>query len=127
MCDISKKSRKKTAIVYKGVIKRINPFGQVEYYSYFVNIPVRVGVIASDKSPCLKDQFYNVKMIGRCSGFAELRDAKKLIAEESGCVVLKMEITKDIMSGTTAHISSNISYKHKIYAGKEILSIEEVE
>ena len=74
-------------------------------------------------------ELYNPLAVGRTTGFATKKMA--LRAQESFCtpnlVLLKLKITGDLVSGTGKKISSDERLdRAKVYAGKEILSVEKV-
>ena len=137
MCDISKKTRRKTVTVYKIVDKYKD-----EYYALFSGVPVKTGKAIKqnyshasistisqhyEENNCL----YNPNMVGKCSGFELQEDAYVFIGSAFEALafyrrVLKVVLGGEIWEGTTKYISMLIPDDHKIFAGTEILSIKEV-
>lgn len=139
MCNISTPSKYKTKTIYKVVIKVNDAFPlspSVTYLSAFTNQPVKVGLVSDVINlnelhypyTDISARAYNKHMINRTSGFASLKTAKLLISktiDKTKYTILKITIAGDVMKGTTDFI--HYLPKHlKTYAGKEILSIEEI-
>ena len=135
MCDISKKTKLKQVTVYKAVDKNFvypewEGEGKYEYVSCFTYFPLRVGRVEKDSaySEGRGARLYNQNMIGRVSGFVNKKYAKSLVSGSLGTAdaVLKIVLGGDIMQGTGKNISEDIPSRCKVYAGTEILSMEEI-
>lgn len=148
MCNISKQTDLKEKIIYKVVYKD----GQT-YYSPYVGKELRIGPI----SPLTRDEMkrfmnmkgsfayffnadafiknyitggsrlFNKKMVGKTSGFATLKAAKKVTKSimSSRYIILKLNVAGEILKGTSKHMYG-IRGDYITYAGTEILSMKEV-
>ena len=144
MCDISKKTRRKSVTVYKAVL-----IDGKHFKSVFSRMIIKTGEVSKrflshDKRHHDNDysHLYNENMVGRTSGFKSKEDAfalaKSMIENSSEMIkdqqtklpydvtVIKMVLGGNIMQGTTCMISDNISDKNKTFAGTKILSFEEI-
>ena len=136
MCNISKKTKLKKVTVFTAVIKH-----KEDYYSYFSLKKLKVGKVIPltmeelNKCPVStgsakdylnpNEQFYNENMVGRVSGFATIDPANTLY-DTFGKVVLKVVLGGDIMRGTAKNVMERRYNKRVVYAGTEIISMEEV-
>lgn len=148
MCDIRTLTTHKTKTVYKVVfkkegkyitpltymvitigkvakmkfIKRFMPFSD---YFYVKLVPVSYSAITLPSSP-----YYNFHMTGKTSGFSSLKIAriyKNTFYERDLMVILKIKLGGSIYSGTGRNtMDSKLADSAIVYAGSEILSIEEV-
>jgi hypothetical protein len=135
MCNITKKTDKKTVTVYKAVIKD----GE-NYYAFFSGIKIGVGTVKPQidadyvkniylyRGYFKHDSIYNENMVGKTSGFAKHKTAKLLLSEcfYTEAVILKMVLGGEIWEGNAEHIACEINPSEVVYAGTEILSFEEV-
>jgi hypothetical protein len=136
MCNITKKTKKKTVTVYKAVYK----LGKY-YYSCFAGTRITVGKVKpqtekdynkisniTDSANFFEtyDQNWNNQMVGKTSGFAKKSNAVKLSPCYSNRCVIKIQLGGEIWQGDAYNISSNIPYDEITYAGTEILSFEKI-
>jgi hypothetical protein len=135
MCNLTKKTRKKTVTVYKAVLK----IGK-NYYSCFAGTKIQLGQI---KPQTEKDYYrirsrsesanffehyndnYNENMRGKISGFAKKKNAQ-LLCGWSDRVMLKIILGGEIWTGTARRVSSLIPYDEIIFAGTEVISFKEI-
>lgn len=151
MCDINKKTRRKSVVVYK-VCRKIDG----KLYAYFSGMEVKTGsvkdmeffhakkgqyypfhmryVITRPNGEVAYNKNYNKNLIGRTSGFQLLETAKIFYSvctfsyiNPEGNVILKLTIGGDIMQGTGEGIMKHRKVTESItFAGTEILNVEEV-
>lgn len=150
MCDINKKTKRKSVVVYK-VCRKI----ENKLYAYFSGMEVSVGQVKdlgffkaskgqyypfhvrytfkNQHGVLVHNVHYNENLIGRTSGFELLKIAKifryivgfTTISKE--VVIVKLLISGDIMQGTGEGIAKHMDIRSsKVYAGTEILSVKEL-
>ena len=129
MCNLTKKTNLKTVVIYKAVRKIDDKF-----YGNIAGTEVKLGkVIPQQEQNILfhwarvfrseHSAYFNKNMIGKCSGLATEENAHLLSGNN---IVLKITLSGTIWRGTAKDISRDISERAVIYAGTQILSIEEV-
>lgn len=150
MCNIRTKTDLKEVTIYKLVLQSKRNGG---YYSFFAGFPIKVGpvpIFRRRQVPVNLKGFniygrgqglYNKNLRGRTSGFAAFQVAKTLAdydrnrnkkwgnvynGNEGVIKILKIQLGGSIYEGTSASIADCISDFETVYAGSEILSIEEV-
>lgn len=139
MCDINKKTKYTTRIVYK-VVHKIDG----NYYALYSGLPISIGKVdarwrLSKLKEDIRDNydfsnfttdtwFYNRNIIGKTSGFAILKAAKILKSEShrEDKKILKIKLGGEIWKGTSKNILSKYFDNYIVYAGTEILSFEEI-
>ena len=151
MCDINKKTRRKSVVVYK-VCRKIDG----KLYAYFSGMEVKTGsvkdmeffhaekgqyypfhmkhVITRANGEVAYSKNYNKNLIGRTSGFQSLKIAKIFylmcrygILNPYGNVIVKLSLGGDIMQGTGEGVTRHKEITESItFAGTEILGVEEV-
>jgi hypothetical protein len=138
MCNLLRKTRKKTATVYKVVFKNKNT-----YYSYYAGTRIRLGEVKKQDKKDYKNLYrfgnkvmiyqpglliFNEIMIGKCSGFARLRTAKRLIERRTNesIRILKIELGGEIWYGNSFSIIRTINSDEAVFAGTEILEFKEI-
>ena len=131
MCNLNTTTNLKQQTVFKVVYKTKDG-----YKSCFAKSKVVIGkVIPQTERP--KDGIYykavpslfNELAVGRSSGFEKLEIATILAAtygSYSNICILKIELGGSIVSGTALGIMNHKYDREIVYAGTEILSIEEV-
>jgi hypothetical protein len=153
MCDINKKTKLKTVVVYK-VCRYMH---DDKYYAYFSGMEVCRGKVKDlpfyqrtegHNNPFIirytfnnlngeltYNRNYNKNLLGRTSGFKLLKTAKAFMmmvrsgySSSSNCYILKLTLGGDIMQGTGEGIAKNPDIRNStVYAGTEILSVEKVQ
>lgn len=147
MCNINKKTKYKTRIIYKVCYKCGD-----NYYSIFAGMKIEIGKTADSirlshlpinsryigfNQYEIGDGLYNDNLIGRTSGFKDKEAAFKLLKRqylikdnnnviEAEPVVLKIKIGGSIFQGNSRLISLGFPNDKVTYAGSEILSFEEI-
>ena len=147
MCNINKKTKYKTRIIYKVCYKCKD-----NYYSIFAGMKIEIGKIADfirlSHLPInsryivfhqykIGDWLYNNNLIGRTSGFKDKEVAFELLRRQLSFednnnvivaepVVLKIKIGGSIFQGDSSLISHGLPNDKVTYAGSEILSFEEI-
>jgi len=139
MCDINKKTNYTTRIVYKVVHKNGD-----NYYALYSGLPICIGNVdkrwrISKLKENIRDNYdfnsftpdtwtYNRNIIGKTTGFADLKAAKILKRESNreDKTILKIKLGGEIWKGTSKNILSEYFDNHIVYAGSEILSFEEI-
>ena len=136
MCNLTELTKRKTVVVYKTAVK----VGE-NYYSFFAGTKIEIGKVKKQTnriSDVVKHRivyrnfinnyrdhiFFNPHMVGRCSGFKNLTDAK-ILGKGRHFVVLKIVLGGEIWIGDASDIDPDIPNDHIIYAGTEILSAVE--
>ncbi len=142
MCNINKKTQKKSVVVYKVCRKMMDG----NYYAYFSGMKIETGLVknmpfffpkrAKNTHPFITypkgdySQFYNKNIVGKTSGFELLKIAKEFLKDtnpRTSNVILKLTLGGDIMKGTGDRIVRNpIVNGAIVYAGTEILNVEVV-
>jgi hypothetical protein len=142
MCNISKKLDAESVVAYKVVRVQDDMF-----YSCFSGYPFKVGKVGRvgddwripvwghDYSTLLMKYLYNENMINRVSAFKDMYHAEILRDEgirwgdfHGTYKVLKIVLKGDLMEGTGANIGGSKQFdKAVVYAGTEVVSIEEIE
>jgi hypothetical protein len=126
MCELTRITKRKSAIIYKAVEKDVNG----NYYSYFAGLPIKLGKVDSTTRihtydnirshtgtiitslPCGRDTL----AIGRTMGVIKLSVVKQIF--NNNVIILKMEIGGSIAEGMWD--------KNLVLAGTEIISFKEV-
>lgn len=132
MCKLIRKTKKETVTVYKTVLRVVHEDG--EYYTaFFSGVRIKLGKVKQQtrEDKCFHryipgTQHWNEIMVGKSSGFANLKPAIKLGRCTKNSCVLKIVLGGEIWEGDASRIAIDIDFKEKIYAGTEILSFEEV-
>ena len=132
MCDIKEKTQLKTMTVYKAVYRN----DKDEYLSPFAETPVEIGKVPNFTREVLCGMFQDIlhPMRGHISGC--LKKAHAIIISKASCFdnwqnnmkIVKIKLGGDILKGSTSGIldENELTSNGIIYAGSEILSIEEV-
>lgn len=113
MCDISKTTDLKEAVIYKLCV----PLGRDDIQSYFAKTVIKVGPVSGwiyGKSYDPKGLIYSPHMVDRTAGFVDLEDAVKLRKEQlyllgfHSSVIVELHVVDmpdlPIMQGTGANI-----------------------
>lgn len=136
MCRLNRKTKRKSATIYKVVLKVDD-----KYYSYFAGTEIKIGKVEPQTSDDNKrrskmfyglgheyrfgNPWYNEHMVGRTSGFTDRLSAKIFLNQCSGEVrILKLNIGGEIWEGSGDSVGKGLE-KSMILAGDEILSFEE--
>ncbi len=129
MCEINKKTRKKTAIGYKAVLKI-----KGRYYSPSTGLEYKIGM----KLPNMKvrkrkfdddwanpldvdDWFYNELMQGKTGVFETIEGCKHSVRNNQPYHILKMTLGGVIYNGVFGMFN-----KTPLYIGSEIIDIEDL-
>jgi hypothetical protein len=142
MCDINKKTEYTTRTVYKVVHKFDD-----NYYALYSGLPITIGKVDAKWKPSKiqtidiinacsfnsfsrDSHFYNSNMIGKTSGFADLKAAKILKQDTYQCggimVILEIKFGGEIWEGSSRGILDDDFDDYIVYAGTEILSFKEI-
>lgn len=139
MCNVNIKTKYTTRIVYKVVNKIAD-----NYHALYSGLPIRIGKVdARWKLSKLKEDIldnydfinftpvdwtYNSNIIGKTTGFANLKAAKILQkgTHREANTILKIKLGGEIWKGTSKNILSESFDNHIVYAGSKILSFEEI-
>ena len=139
MCDINKKTQRKTVVVYKVVEKKGG-----KYFSCLSGMRLNVGILNPKyRSRYIENQYFNTNMIGKTSGFKLKSDAILYCKEirrktpdylagylpkikKGDLIILKIVLGGEIMEGTANNICESIRDDHITFAGSKILSFNEV-
>jgi len=149
MCNISKKTRRKTVTVYKVAVKFNDSYRSPFTFKKLIlgkvkpltELEAKTGATKGLNSMRYFDptfQFYNWNMLGKTSGFYTKRAAKEVFNHTYGlihdlkatwgltAVILKVTLGGEIWEGSAKRICEEYE-KDRTFAGTEILSMEEIE
>lgn len=126
MCDINTKTKKKKVTVFKIAYKTDS-----EYVSWIAKAPINLGECPDKDEYDKQSRFYNKNMVGRCSGFARLKDIINEVGNDrlwgNTPIILRLELSGNIMRGTAFNIADQIINSSITYAGTHIDSIKELD
>lgn len=153
MCTLNNPIKTDSLIIYKLVYKVYNEAtNEAEYYSIFAGTPVKLGKVVEQTiasvyfvESLIKNQDFTLysedrvhgifqeEHVGRISGFETLDAAWELRREwsagnvDTNAVILKIEISDDLIEGIADNMFLKEEYKDEIvYAGRWVNSIEEL-
>ena len=136
MCNITRKTKRKTADMYKVVFKHEN-----NYYGFYSCMKINIGEVISEDiandnisrasaghgSIFTIDYSKNTIFYGKISGFIKLKDAKILFnTYPKTSTIIKLKITGDIYEGDGTGIGSQFTGEEKTLFGTEVISFKEI-
>lgn len=145
MCDLKKGSKLETVTVYKVCYKH-----EYNYYAVFSGLKIGTGLVKymgfikkidglrfrTSKGYREGQALYNPLAVGRTTGFKSKKIAEGMRQlflgrddDDANVVVLKMEISDDLVIGTGQKIMSSYEKLNTsiVYAGKNVVSFEEID
>ena len=103
------------------------------YNSWIANVPIKLGKCPNymPRQYNIQQCHYNINMIGKCSGFARLKDIINQIKydryKKRKPIILRLELSGSIMQGTAFNVADQVRNSSITYAGTHIDSIKELD